>query len=109
MKEFHYYALDLTKAKEELKRVLTTLIDLPNDDSVDNVRKLINSLNQLLRIRLITPPTSEVMIVLAHQKPLLYHAARMSIHRNSHLKILFDIKGQNDIAEKRLNEFISQL
>lgn len=92
-----------------MKRIISTLIDLPNDGTLDNVRTLINLLNQMLRIRLITPPTTEIMIFLAHNKPNLYYATKKSILKNSNLNILFEIRGDNDIVEKRLQEFLSQL
>jgi hypothetical protein len=95
--------------KKELKRILEAIHKIPDDDNVNTIRQLILYLNQLLRTRPITPPTSEVMIVLQARKPKLYHATRLSVSKSSHLNMLFELRGDLALAEQRLDDFVKNL
>ncbi|GAA4716626.1 hypothetical protein [Brevibacillus fulvus] len=98
-------AASLQEKKREIKQVINEMEKLPNEDNINVIRKLLGYLNQLLRMKTVTPPTSEIMILLANQKPVLYHAARLAIHPTSHLFLLFQIKGDYQLAEERLEVF----
>jgi len=92
--------------KIEVQRILHTILMMPNSEQLSHAQELILLLNQLLRIREVTPPISEIMIVLGHQKSKLFHAARLLISLNSNLKLLFEIKGDPGLAYQRLQEYI---
>jgi len=95
--------------KKELKRVLRSILEIPNDGGPTAVKRLVLHLNQLLRIKVVTPPTSEVMVLLQAHKPLLFHATRVALSRSSHLNILFQIKGDTALAEERLNQLMNDM
>ncbi len=95
--------------KIEVKEIIGSIMNMPNADELVAIRKLAVLLHRLLRIRVITPPVSEVMITLRAEKPLLYHAARLSLSEKNHLSILFEIKGDEKLAKERLELFLSNL
>lgn len=99
----------IAEQKKELRRILESLSQIPNNDSNSSVGQLVLYLNQLLRTRGITPPTSEVMIILQSTKPMLYHATRLSLTRSSHLVMLFEIKGDVQLAQQRFDVFLETL
>ncbi|WP_134687486.1 hypothetical protein [Brevibacillus migulae] len=99
----------LNQKKLELKRIISDIYKLTDSDSVESVKKLTLYLNQLLRVRPLTPPSSEIMIFLKHHKPSLYYATKYAISKSSHLTMLFDIQGDVQVALERLDEYFGDL
>ncbi|MFY0545983.1 hypothetical protein [Brevibacillus sp. H7] len=95
--------------KQETKQIIDSILKIPNHDNNIAIRQLVLYLNKLLRIRLITPPIYELMIILREEKPVLYHAARLKISKNSHLNMLFKLNGDLKVAEQRFQQFFSDL
>jgi len=104
-----FYTISPDEQKKEVKRLLLSILKLPDNDSASAVRQLILYLNQIMRIRSLVPPTSEIMILLQAYKPLLYDATRFGLSKSSHLNVLFQIKGEVRLAEQRLHEFLDSL
>ncbi|REK67799.1 MAG: hypothetical protein DF221_00905 [Brevibacillus sp.] len=96
-----------TLQKERAKQLIEEVLALNNSADRVTVKQFIFILNELLRIKGIVSPVSEVMIVVSQKKPDLYHAARLSISQASHLKMLFEIRGDAALAEERLLAFCS--
>jgi len=92
--------------KQEVIHMVKNIRQLPDDDSAETVKQLISYLNQLLRIKVIVPPISEIMILLQNEKPKLYHGTRYAITSTSNLQILFQIMGDAHLAEQRLRTMI---
>lgn len=88
------------------KQIITNILQFTDSDSKQAVQELIMHLNQLLRIKVIVPPMTEVMTILYQTKPKLYHATRYSLTSSSHLQMLFQIHGDPDIAQTRLADFM---
>ncbi|MFF2532409.1 hypothetical protein ACFVS2_26205 [Brevibacillus sp. NPDC058079] len=82
---------------------------IPDDNDRKSIMKLVNYLNGLLRIKEVTPPVSEIMSLIKDQKPNLYYATKMNIHRNSHLTMLFGIEMNPEIATERLQAFSKEV
>ncbi|WP_134687020.1 hypothetical protein [Brevibacillus migulae] len=97
----------ITEKKMEVKELIHTIMEMPNTDELPLIRQLAIHLHRLLRIRVITPPISEVMITLQSEKPKLYHATRLSLPEKSHLSILFEINGDEHLAKERLQSFLN--
>jgi hypothetical protein len=95
--------------KKDMKRLIHSIFEIPDQDSPTNMKKLIQFLTQMLRVRDLTPPITEIMIVLQEQKPLLFHSTRLAIQKSSHLTLLFEIKGDSKLAVQRLEDFVSKL
>lgn len=93
------------------KTVLQNLSDLldnvPNNDDKHSVHSFINFLNSLLRVRQIVPPTTEIMSIIKHQKPVLYHATRLQLNQSHHLHILFQLDMDPHFATSRLEQFLA--
>lgn len=96
----------ITEKKNEAKELIASIRNMPNTDELMVIRQLAVQLHRLLRIRVITPPISEIMITLQTEKPTLYHAARLSLSEKNHLSILFEIKGDEHLAKERLEQFL---
>ncbi|MDA5111027.1 hypothetical protein O3V59_22085 [Brevibacillus thermoruber] len=99
----------LVEKKRDLKRLIQSIFEIPDQDSINNIKVLIQHLNHLLRVKSLTPPLTEIMILLKEQKPFLYHATRLAISKNSHLTLLFEIKGDPKLAAQRLEEYLNKL
>lgn len=95
--------------KEEVKEIIRAIMDMPNTDELIFIRQLAICLHRLLRIRVVTPPLSEIMTMLKMDKPKLYHAARLSLPEKSHLSILFEIIGNERLAKERLANYLNDL
>jgi hypothetical protein len=108
MAEFFSTEVSLYQKKQELNRIIHDIYELNDIDTIENVKKLILYLNQLLRVRPLTPPTSEIMIFLRYHKPLLYYTTKYAISKSSNLKMLFDIQGDIHVALERLEEYVRQ-
>ena len=92
--------------KKQIMKDLLNVLDLvPDDDQPSTIKQLIAYLNGLLRIKMVTPPTTEIMSVIKYQKPKLYHATRRSITSTSHLNMLFLLEMDPAVAMKRLQHF----
>lgn len=99
----------LDEKKKSLKQLIRSLLELPDKDNTETIKELVLYLNQLLRVKPLTPPMSEIMIVLQDQKPSLYHSTRLSLSKSSHLRMLFEIKGDPVLSKKRLDELLDTL
>lgn len=95
---------------EEQKYVLRSLVssfmNLPDEDDPQTVKLLIGLLNGLLRVKEYTPPTVEIMTILKFQKPTLYHATKRCISSSSHLTLLFELESSLDLVQERLHQLI---
>ncbi len=98
----------LLEKKKESIAIIESIMNIPNNDNITSIRQLILYLNKLLRIRTIVPPISEIMIVLRVKKPILYHSTRFKMSKNSHLHMLFTITGDPDVADQRLESYLSE-
>ncbi len=98
----------LTEKKRELKKLIHSITQLPDSNSTGTIKQLVMYLTQLLRVKAVVPPTSEIMILLQSQKPQLYHGARLSVQSSSLLHMLFSIHGDAQLAATRLEEFMNQ-
>lgn len=94
--------------EERVKELIKRALELEDAVNVAMVKELIAILNELLRIKGVVPPISELVIYLAHLKPNLHYAVKSSISRTSHLTMLFEIRGDAALAEQRLQEFVEQ-
>ncbi|WP_126425479.1 hypothetical protein [Brevibacillus marinus] len=92
--------------EERVKELVRNALKVEDSAHAAAVKELIAILNELLRIKSIVPPISELVICLAHLKPNLHYAIKSSLSRSSHLKMLFEITGDAALAEKRLREFV---
>jgi len=92
--------------KQMIKNLLELIEKVPDDDSQPSVRAFITYLNGLLRTKGIIPPTSEIITLIKHQKPKLYHATRLSLSPQSHLQVLFQTSMDHHLAATRLQDFI---
>lgn len=88
-----------------LKDLIDLIDQVPDEDNPSAIKQLIAYLNGLLRIKVITPPTSEIISLIKYQKPRLYHATRRSITSTSHLSMLFLIEMDPVLASNRLQQF----
>ncbi|NGQ97263.1 hypothetical protein G3578_19170 [Brevibacillus sp. SYP-B805] len=101
---------DLTEEKKkEVKRLIESIMNMPDTDDLPTIRQLAVYLHRLLRVRVVIPPTSEVMISLQAEKPTLYHSTRLALGDRSHLDILFKIQGDRKLARERLHQFLQSL
>lgn len=100
----------MSNNKEDEKKLIVELahsiLNLPDSEELTQVNILIGHLNRLLRINSVTPPITEIMSLLKHQKPALYHRTRLSINAGSQLHILFSIDFDPQLAEERLQEYL---
>jgi hypothetical protein len=97
-----------TLQKERAKDLIEEVLAMKNSADRLTVKQFISILNELLRIKVVVSPVSEVMIFVSQKKPELYHAARLAISHASHLKLLFEIRGDAALAEKRLLAFVRE-
>ncbi len=98
--------LNIKQAKKQMMKDLVDLINkVPDNDSATSIKQLIAYLNGLLRIKFITPPTTEIMSLIKYQKPNLYYATKRSITATSHLNMLFLLEMDPTAAANRLQEF----
>lgn len=104
-----YPSFSLDEKKKNLKKLIRSLLELPDQNNNENMKELVLYLNQLLRVKPLTPPMSEIMIVLRDQKPALYHSTRLSLSRSSHLAMLFEINGDPILSKERLDELLLEL
>jgi hypothetical protein len=107
MRESRIDAIEVKK--KEVKRLIESIMSMPDSDELPVIRQLAVYLHRLLRIRVITPPTSEVMITLQAEKPKLYHSTRLSLVEQNHLNILFEIRGDTKLAQERLHKFLQAI
>lgn len=65
---------------ETKRMIVREFIDLiqtiPDDEEQATVQKFLRYLQSLLRIKQVVPPVVEIMTVVKHTKPVLFHAAR---------------------------------
>ncbi|MFM1654768.1 hypothetical protein ACI7RC_22110 [Brevibacillus sp. B_LB10_24] len=94
-----------TIKKNIIKGLLELIDSVPDSDEAAAVKQLISYLNGLLRINVVTPPTTEIMSIIKHEKPTLYHATRRSLTSTSHLSMLFQIDMNPDLAAERLQQY----
>ncbi len=99
----------LAQKKRDLKRILETIERIPDNNNITSIRQLVLQLNRLLRVKPLTPPTAELMIWLQERKPTLYRATKRAIFNRSHLSMLFEIKGDAALAERRYHAFLRTL
>lgn len=104
-----YSVCSLVEGTKNMKHLICSIFELPDQDNIQNIKKLILYLQQLLRVKTPTPPMVEIMIILQEEKPLLYNSARLSVAKNSHLAILFEIKGDYELSKKRFNDLVNNL
>lgn len=88
-----------------MKDLLHVLDHIPDDDQPLDIKQLIAYLNGLLRIKTVTPPTTEIMSIIKSQKPKLYQATKRRITSTSHLTMLFLLDMDPTIAASRLQDF----
>jgi hypothetical protein len=99
--------MNSAEAKKQILKGLLYIIDkVPDDDSQQAKNALVTYLNGLLRTRGIVPPSSEIITLIKHQKPKLYHSTRLHLSPQSHLQILFQISMDPSLAATRFQEFI---
>ncbi|MGD8190141.1 hypothetical protein ACQCN2_09175 [Brevibacillus ginsengisoli] len=95
--------------KQMLKDLLDVLDHVPDEDHPSAIKQLIAYLNGLLRVKLVIPPTTEIMSLIKCQKPKLYQATRRSVTSTSHLKMLFLIDMDPTTATNRIKEFANSV
>lgn len=93
-----------TKTLELIQKIES----LPNNDDLQLVKELISILNNMLRIKEFTPPTIEVMTILKHKKPILYHGTKQRLTTSSNLTILFQLETDLGLVRERLEEIVNK-
>jgi len=93
-------------AKKMIIRDFSNLLDtIPNQDDQVTIQKFLRYLQSLIRIKQVVPPVVEIMTVIKHNKPLLYHAARRAVMTSSNLHMLFQLDMDLQLAQERLKQF----
>jgi len=92
--------------KKPIRDLIQLIDDIPDNDEPSSVKSLIAALNSLLRIKVVVPPTIEIMSMIKHSKPTLYHATRKSITSTSNLNLLFQLDADPLLAERRIHDFM---
>lgn len=94
---------------ETKRMIVREFIDLiqtiPDDEEQVTVQKFLRYLQSLLRIKQVVPPVVEIMTVVKHTKPTLFHAARRNVIKSSNLFMLFQLDMSFTLAQERLEEF----
>lgn len=94
------------ETRRAIVREFFELIDtIPNQDDPGTIQKFLRYLQGLLRIKQVVPPVVEIMTVVKHSKPILYHAARRSVMSSSNLHMLFQVDMDVELAKDRLREY----
>jgi hypothetical protein len=94
-------------AKRQIVRDFRDLMEQCLDtDEPAAIQRLVRYLQGLLRIRQAVPPVVEIMTILKHEKPILYHAARRSVLQTSNLHMLFQVEMDPRLARERLEEYV---
>ncbi|UFJ42055.1 hypothetical protein LOK74_06035 [Brevibacillus humidisoli] len=93
--------------KQMVKDLQTFLKQAADDDNPANIRQFVALLHNFLRIKTFTPPIMEIMALIKHEKPKLYHATRLSLTTTSNLKFLFQVDMDPTKAASRLEAFLS--
>lgn len=102
--------ISLAQTKKAIVTNLYHLIkSVPDDTDRTSVVSLLTYLNGLLRIKIVTPPTAEIMALIKAQKPILYRAARRALFPSSHLYMLFQIDMDPKLAVERLSRYVEEL
>ncbi|MGO0059334.1 hypothetical protein ACTID9_04830 [Brevibacillus fluminis] len=102
--------ISLAQTKKAIVTNLYHLIkSVPDDTDRTSVVRLLTYLNGLLRIKIVTPPTAEIMALIKAQKPTLYNAARRALFPSSHLYMLFQIDMDPKLAVERLSRYVEEL
>ena len=91
--------------KQMLKEFHNFLLKVEDHEAPANIRQFVSLLHHFMRIRSFTPPFVEIMAVIKHEKPKLYHATRLSLTATSNLQYLFQVDMDLDHAVKRLEQF----
>ncbi|WP_312115071.1 hypothetical protein [Brevibacillus reuszeri] len=93
-------------AKKMIIRDFSNLLDtIPNQDDQVTIQKFLRYLQSTIRIKQVVPPVVEIMTIIKHTKPILYHAARRSIMTSSNLHMLFQLEMDLQLALDRLKQF----
>jgi hypothetical protein len=95
---------------ETKRMIIREFIDLintvPDKEDAPNIQKFLRYLQSLLRIKQVVPPVVEIMTVIKHTKPTLYHAARRNVMKGSNLYMLFQVDMSLSLAQERLEEYV---
>lgn len=91
-----------TPIKNELIREFIRLLQ----NTPDNVKEMSNVmafLNTVLRYKESTPPTTEIITVLKHHKPIIFQMMRLSIPKSNPKYIILQLEMDYNTALERLN------
>ncbi|CAM3391040.1 MULTISPECIES: hypothetical protein [Brevibacillus] len=95
---------------ETKRMIVREFIDLiqtiPDDEEQATVQKFLRYLQSLLRIKQVVPPVVEIMTVVKHTKPVLFHAARRTVLKSSNLFMLFQLDMSFPLAQERLEDYL---
>lgn len=95
---------------ETKRMIIREFIDLiqtiPDDEEQATVQKFLRYLQSLLRIKQVVPPVVEIMTVIKHTKPVLFHAARRTVLKSSNLFMLFQLDMSFPLAQERLADYL---
>ncbi|MBO8162372.1 MAG: hypothetical protein H0Z34_01490 [Brevibacillus sp.] len=107
MREGHINVQELKK--QMMKDLQTFLLKVEDDDHPANIRQFVALLHKFMRIQAFTPPIMEIMALIKHEKPTLYHATRLSLTMTSNLNFLFQVNMDPALAASRLEAFIDSV
>lgn len=95
---------------ETKRMIVREFIDLiqtiPDDEEQATVQKFLRYLQSLLRIKQVVPPVVEIMTVVKHTKPVLFHASRRTVLKSSNLFMLFQLDMSFPLAQERLEDYL---
>lgn len=105
-----FHTTSVHEPMESKRMIVREFLDLintvPDEDDAASIQKFLRYLQSLLRIKQVVPPVVEIMTVVKHTKPALYHAARRNVMKASNLYILFQVDMSLDLAQQRLDEYV---
>jgi len=94
------------EARRMIVREFIELINTtPDEEGQAAVQKFLRYLQSLLRIKQVVPPVVEIMTVVKHTKPVLYHSARRTVLKTSNLYMLFQVDMSLSLAQERLDQY----
>lgn len=94
--------------KQELQMLVSQFLRLMNSvkDDPESASEVTKFLQTILRTKQVTPPTTEFMTVLKHEKPRMFHSMRYRTNRSSHFYILFQLQTDYTEAKEKLEAIV---
>jgi len=89
-----------------VKEFIELINSTPNEEGQAAVQKFLRYLQSLLRVKHVVPPVVEIMTVVKHTKPVLFHAARRTVLKTSNLYMLFQVDMSLPLAQERLDQYL---